>query len=150
MQMFEKRFMQILRKSLLCYYCFFLFFFWWQKIAFKTSVDLYFHPSIIEFRMEEKIHIKAVADVSRDDGRRIFLGKIREEVSGNLLSRVKLCQRIWKWNLNQNLIMALLIVAVWTVLFWKLTRQEICSFFLRNVEHKDLQDFEIHQSSMLN
>ena len=34
---------------------------------------LYFHPSIIEFRIEEKIHIKAVADVSRGAGGRVFL-----------------------------------------------------------------------------
>ena len=44
--------------------------------------------------MEEKIHAKAVADVSRDVGGRIFLGKIREGGSRNLLSPVKLCQRI--------------------------------------------------------
>ena len=44
--------------------------------------------------MEEKTHTKAVADVSRDAGGRIFQGKIREGVIGNLLSRVKLCQRI--------------------------------------------------------
>ena len=36
--------------------------------------------------MEEKTHTKAVADVSRDDRGRIFLGKIREGVSGNLVS----------------------------------------------------------------
>ena len=44
--------------------------------------------------MEEKIHTKAVVDVSRDAGERIFLGKIREGVSGDILSRIKLCQRI--------------------------------------------------------
>ena len=96
---------------------FLLFFFWWQKIAFKSSLDLYLHPSIIEFRVEEKIHTKAVVDVSRGDGGRIFLGEIREGVSRNLLPPIKLYQRIWKWNLDQNLIMALPIVAVCTVLF---------------------------------
>ena len=44
--------------------------------------------------MEEKIHTKTVADVSRGAGGRIFLGKIREGVSRNLLSPVKLYQKI--------------------------------------------------------
>ena len=72
----------------------FLLFFWWQKIAFKSSPDLYFHSSIIEFRIEEKIHTKAVSEVSRDPGGRIFLGEIRKGVNRNLLSPVKLYQRI--------------------------------------------------------
>ena len=42
-----------------------LLFFDDKKIAFKSSVDLYFHPFIIEFRIEEKLHTKAVVDVSR-------------------------------------------------------------------------------------
>ena len=50
----------------------FLIVFLVTKIAFKSSLDLYFHQSIIEFRIEEKIHTKAVADVSRGAGRRIF------------------------------------------------------------------------------
>ena len=95
----------------------FLGVFWWQKIAFKSSLDLHFHPSIIEFRMGEKIRIKAVVDVSRGAGGRIFLGEIREEVSRNLLPQIKLYQRIWNWNLDQNLIVALIIVAICTVLF---------------------------------
>ena len=36
-----------------------------KKIGFKNSLDLYLHPFIIEFRIEEKIHTKAVVDVSR-------------------------------------------------------------------------------------
>ena len=44
-----------------------------KKIAFKSSLDLYFHPSITEFRIEEKIHTKAVVDVSRDAVGRVFL-----------------------------------------------------------------------------
>ena len=96
MQMSEKKFMQISRKCLLSYS-----FFWWQKIALKSSLDLYFHPSVIEFRMEEKIHTKAVVDASRGAGERIFLEKIRDGVSRNLLSPVKLYQRIWKWNLDK-------------------------------------------------
>ena len=83
--------MQISRKCLL-FYCF--FFFGDKIIAFKSSLDLYFQPSIFEFRMEEKMHTKAVVDVSRGAGGRIFLGEIRKRVIRNLLSPVKLCQRI--------------------------------------------------------
>ena len=37
-----------------------------KKVALKSSfTDLYFHPFIIEFRIEEKLHTKAVVDVSR-------------------------------------------------------------------------------------
>ena len=50
--------------------CFFLT---TKKIVFKNSLDLYFNPSIIEFRIEEEIHTKAVADVSRGSGERVFL-----------------------------------------------------------------------------
>ena len=39
-----------------------------------------------------------------------------EEFSRKLLSLVKLYQRIWTWNCDQNLIIALLILAVCTVL----------------------------------
>ena len=36
-----------------------------KKVALKSSfIDLYFHSFIIEFRIEEKLHTKAVADVS--------------------------------------------------------------------------------------
>ena len=50
-----------------------LLFFDDKKIAFKSSVDLYFHPFIIEFRIVEKIHNKTVVDVSRGTGGRVFL-----------------------------------------------------------------------------
>ena len=50
-----------------------LLFFDDKKIAFKSSVDLYFHPFIIEFRIEEKIHNKTVVDVSKGTGGRVFL-----------------------------------------------------------------------------
>ena len=50
-----------------------LLFFDDKKIAFKSSVDLYFHPFIIEFRIEEKIHNKTVVDVSKGTGGRFFL-----------------------------------------------------------------------------
>ena len=42
-------------------------------IASKSSLDLYFHPFIIEFRIEEKIHTKAAVDISRDAVGRVFL-----------------------------------------------------------------------------
>ena len=51
----------------------FLEVFWLLKIAFRSSLDLYFNPSIIKFRMGEKIHAKAIVDVSRGAGGRIFL-----------------------------------------------------------------------------
>ena len=66
------------------------------KIASKSSLDLHFYPSIIEFRMEEKIHTKPVADLSRGAGGRIFMGEIREGVSRNLLSPVKLYTKGFK------------------------------------------------------
>ena len=50
-----------------------LLFFDDKKIAFKSSVDLYFHPFIIEFRIESKIHNKTVVDVSKGTGGRVFL-----------------------------------------------------------------------------
>ena len=50
-----------------------LLFFGDKKTAFKSSLDLYFHPFIIEFRIERKIHTKAVVDVSRGTGGRVFL-----------------------------------------------------------------------------
>ena len=61
----EKNLMQSLSPLLL--------FFGDKKIAFKSSLDLYFHPFIIEFRIEEKIHNKTVVDVSRGTGGRVFL-----------------------------------------------------------------------------
>ena len=105
--------------------CFLIARFWWQKVAFKSSLELYFHPSIIEFRIEEKIHTKAVVDVSRGTEGRIFLGEIREGVSRNLLSPVTLYQRILKWNLDQNSIMALLIVAVFEVFSFEMFNIQI-------------------------
>ena len=53
-----------------------------KKIAFKSSLDMYFHPSILEFRIEEKIHTKAVADVSRDAVERVFLGETERGLVG--------------------------------------------------------------------
>ena len=50
----------------------FLLFFGEEKIVFKSSLDLYFDLSIIEFRIEEKVHTNSVADVSRCAGGRVF------------------------------------------------------------------------------
>ena len=52
----------------------------------KSSLDLYFHPSISEFRIEEKIHTKAVVDVSRNSGGRIFLGELERGLVGTIIS----------------------------------------------------------------
>ena len=60
-------------KKISCRACLLSYCFGDKKIAFKISLDLYFHPSIIEFRIQEKIHTKAVVDVSRDAIGRIFL-----------------------------------------------------------------------------
>ena len=46
-----------------------------------------------------------------------FPGRDWEGVCRKLLSQVKLYQRFWIWNIDQSLNMALLIVAVCTVLF---------------------------------
>ena len=53
-----------------------------KKIAFKSSPELYFHPSITDFRIEEKIHTKVVVDLSRDAGGRVFLFS-RERLGGS-------------------------------------------------------------------
>ena len=87
----EKKFMQFQENV---YFLIVVFLFDTKKIAFKSSLDLYFHPSISEFRMEEKIHTKALVNVSRSTGGRIFQGEIREGVSRNLLSPVKRYQEI--------------------------------------------------------
>ena len=121
---------------------------------------MYFHSFIIEcfcfswlqFRIEEKIHTKAVVDVSRGVGRRFFCfsGRGWKGVRRKLLP---LINWIWIliWNLYQNLIIALLKVAVCTVLFQKLytilrkkepARQEICNFFLQNGVFQILKMFK--------
>ena len=73
----------------------------------------------------------------------IFLGEIREGASRNLLY-----QRIWKWNLDQNLIMDLLIVAVCPVLFSKLRRQELCNFPFKMFNIKIFKILKMFKYSM--
>ena len=68
--------------------------------------------------MKGKIYTKSVVDVSSDAGEFFcFSARDWEGVSRNLLSLVELYQRIWIWNLDQNLIMALLIVNAYIMLF---------------------------------
>ena len=45
----------------LFFVCLFVYFLA-TKIAFKSFLDLHFHPSIIEIRIGGKIHTKAVVD----------------------------------------------------------------------------------------
>ena len=118
-----------------------------KKIAFKSPFDLYFHPfniglfSVAEllFKIEEKIHIKPVMlsmllEVLRE-GFLGFPGRDWGGVCGKLLSLLKLYQRFWTRNIDHNVNMALLIVAVCIVLFFytvfmkkELTSQSICNF----------------------
>ena len=60
----------------------FLGFFGDKKVAFKSSLDLYIRPSIIEFRIEEKLHSKTAADMSIVAGGRVFLGEIGRDLVG--------------------------------------------------------------------
>ena len=70
---------------------------------------------------------------------------------------VMLYQWIWMLNLYQNLIIVLLIVAVCTVLFWKLftiwrkkepSWQEICNFFPRNVQNETFKILKMLKNDM--
>ena len=65
----DENFMKISCRACLLSYCFFDD----KKIAFKSSLDLYLHPSINKFKFEEKIRTKAIVDMSRSAGRRAFL-----------------------------------------------------------------------------
>ena len=93
---------------------FFLLLFGDKNVACKSSPDLYFYPLIIksfwfaklQLKISEKIHTKANADVSRDPGERVFLGGLEGGVGRKLRSLVKLYERFWIWNFDQNLIMA--------------------------------------------
>ena len=51
----------------------FLLFFGDKKIAFKNCLDLYFHPYITEFRIDEKIRTNDVVEVSRGAEGRVCL-----------------------------------------------------------------------------
>ena len=90
----------------------FLLLFWWQKKSFKSPFDLHFHPFIIEFfwfaklqfKIKEKIQTKAVMllmclEVLVEG----FFWERLVRVCKKLLSLVKLYQRFWIWNIDQNL-----------------------------------------------
>ena len=74
-------------RAWLLFYCF-----WWLKIAFKILFGLYFHSSIIEFRIKEKIHSKVVVDVYWGTEGTVFLFSWERlgGVSKNIFSLVKL------------------------------------------------------------
>ena len=82
-------------KTLAAFYCFLV-----TKIAFKNSLEFYFHPFIIKFfcfaklqlRFEEKIHTKAVVDVSRVVGKELscFPERDWKGIRRKLLPLVKL------------------------------------------------------------
>ena len=119
---------------------------------FYSFIIEYFCFSWLQFRIEEKIHTKAVVDVSRGVGRRFFCfsGRGWKGVRRKLLPLIYWIW-IWIWNLYQNLIIALLKVAVCSVLFQKLytilrkkepARQEICNFFLQNGVFQILKMFK--------
>ena len=109
----------------------FLLLFGGQKIIFESPFDLHYHLFIIEFfwfdllpfKLEKRIYIKAVmllicVEVLRE-GFFCFPGKDWKMVCRKLLSPVKLCQRFWISNVDQNLNTTWLIVAICTVLFYK-------------------------------
>ena len=81
--------------------------------------DMCFHPPIIEFRIEEKYTVRLLLTCleSLEEGFSCFPGRDLEGLSRNILSPVKLYQRIWIWDLDHYLVMTLLIVAVCIVLF---------------------------------
>ena len=107
----------------------FLILFWWQKIAFKSPLDLCFYLFIIKFFLIIKIiklndlpcGIKAVISLMCLEvlGKVFFCFPVRdwEGFCRKLLALVKLYQRFWMWNIDQNLNIPLLIVAICTVLF---------------------------------
>ena len=76
---------------------FFLTAFWWK--VFKSSLDPYFHSSIIEFRIEKKMHTKTVIDLSRDTvGFSCFLGRDWKGVNRNLI----VCSKVATGDLNMK------------------------------------------------
>ena len=95
----------------LCRACLLSYCFWVSK-AFKSSLDLYFH---LESQRRYTLRLLLCLE-AMEKGFSCFPGRDWEGFNRNLLSLVKLYQRIWIWNLNQHLIMALLIVSVCTLL----------------------------------
>ena len=95
---------------------------------------MYFHSLItellwsakIQFRIEgSKIHPKAVFDVSRSSGEKIFLVRGAGGSRRKLWSRVKVYVRIWIWRLNIILAFsAVLFRELYTVLMKKETTSQ--------------------------
>lgn len=95
---------------------------------------MYFHSLItellwfakIQFRIEgSKIHPKAVFDVSRSSGEKIFLVRGAGGSRRKLWSRVKVYLRIWIWRLNIILAFsAVLFRELYTVLMKKETTSQ--------------------------
>ena len=82
--------------------------------------------------------------MSRDAGGSFFIfswERLRA-VSRNLLSLVKLYQKIWIWNLDQNLIMALLVVTVFALCYSKSLQGKRLAIFSSKCLKWDFQDFE--------
>ena len=103
-----------LMRSLSAYYFIFFFFGDKNKIAFKSSLDLYFHL-LIEFiwfdyysefkkRYTLRMLVIYLETLGKNVPRRDWEG-----ISRKLWSLVKLYQRNCIWNLDQNLIITLLI-----------------------------------------
>ena len=69
----------------------------WQKIAFKSSLDLHFIPSLLRSESRKKIHTEVVITCLKapEEGLFCFPGRNWEGVSRSLFSLVKLYQRIW-------------------------------------------------------
>lgn len=103
---------------------------------------MYFHSLIteflwsakIQFRIEgSKIHPKAVFDVSRSSGEKIFLVRGAGGSRRKLWSRVKVYLRIWIWRLNIILAFsAVLFRELYTVLMKKETTSQLLFQIVQN------------------
>ena len=87
----------------------FFLLFWWQKIAFKSPFDLYFHPLIIEFfwfaqlvqNREKYTHLGCyVVDASRSAEGRVFL--FSSERLGRCLLETIVASFLKFWISGQN------------------------------------------------
>ena len=100
----------------------------------KKLLDLYFHPSITEFRIEGKMHAKAVTDVTRGDEGRFFLFSWERIEGGQqepiVSTKARLEDLNMKFRSKFNHDFTTRGCLFCTVLFYKLTntRQEMCNF----------------------
>ena len=102
-------------RACLLSYCFLVT----KKYLLKALLTCTFIPLLLssESRKSYTLRLLLTCLGALEEGLSCFPGRDGEGVTSNLFSLVKLCQSIWVWNLDQNLIMILLIVAVSTVLF---------------------------------